>query len=323
MTLWINGIASIPAVYTTVEGDEVYLSSDNLAQLCNDGVGHNFVMNHMEYEVSDVRGVITHLSPAQDGGMYYETVVNDFECESEIIRLREMGKIPNVSILATPSSDATIELNDEHSTPDRPVYSADKWDFHHLSLVSRGACSDADGCGVFGYTVLNSAQGTHIGCPRKRKHMAEDGTPTGGSTNGTPESALMTVLNDRNSEIDTLKLSLSELKDSLSARDAELEELRAFKQAQEEKELEARKAQVDELKNQILQHNPDAQLEGVDDPGALKVALSAYTSGQKGKFKASGKSDEDEKTPGQLAIEAAYAKRQEKFRGFAGMRKQE
>lgn len=310
MVMWISGIASVPGIYTGVGDKKMRLRDTDIAHLAQKANGRNFVMDHAEHDVSDVRGVILSSTATPDGRLYYEALINDYECEYEINRLRDMGKVPNVSVFVQPSEGATITLDAEHSTTDDPVYVASSWDFLHLSLVSRGACSDAEGCGVFDFKLLNSA------CPRKGDAPVSRGKKMTTDANSTPAG---TAAPDFSKELAQLKLELSGLTDSLKAKDAELEQLKSFKAQQEQTLAASQQAELDALKAKILQIDPNAPLDGLDKT-ALGVVLSAYGARPKPSFNSKANSG-DNKTPGQLALQAAYAKRQEKFKGFAGMRK--
>lgn len=320
MTMFLSGIASIPMEYVSEDGMRVYLTEENNKQLASSARGTNFVMNHMELDVEDVRGSNIYGELTEDGRFYYESLIDDYTCEQEIIRLDGVGKIPNVSILAHPTANANITLDEERSTEDAPVYTADDWELLHLSLVSRGECTDKHGCGVLDFRLLNSGVKGSPQCPKTK--VSRSKSMTDGNENGS--DALLNVISERNDEIAELKLKLSGVSDTKETLDNELAELRAYKAEQERIASETRQAEMDAIKTQIKHINPDADLDDVNDISALKLALSAYSASGKPKGKFTGNynsNDTDEPTSGQLALKNAYRAREEKFRGRVGMRK--
>lgn len=301
MTQIISGVALMPDRYMTEGGEYIEIRPIDVVNASAGLTGKPFVTDHIDNKVDDTKGWVYEGVPLSDGkaGVYYQAIVDDFETEGHIERIRGMGQIPNISMWMEPDVDT---ITRETLADGSVVLHADKWSIRHLSLVNKGRCSDEDGCGVLDYRVINSDHPVYKKtCPYSDKgdNLTEEPTKDEKTV-----KELTDVVLKLQSEIDGLKSENESMKQELEDKKLVLSEF-------EQEKTDAEKKEVDDLKALILKEDSEADIDGVDDAASLKVILSAYRTAQTRSTEVDD--DEGNKSDATLRLEKARQARKAKM----------
>jgi len=282
VTIRIDGVATIPNIYKSEGGYDVALRKSDILKISDEYISgtSDVVVNHDDNSFSSTKGKVLSLSTNDNGELKYISSITDDVLETQILKLMEDGETPNVSPQLVPRCDSIHKVTLDDGSD---VYYADEWEFQHLSIVNKGRCDDTQGCGVHSATPIVNSSPIMDG----DEDMSED-------------------------EIEKLKLELEALKAQVAEVEAARKDVELkLTEVETERDSFVQK-EVDELKALILTHNKEAKLDDMNDIGSLKIILGALEDTAKGKAKETG--DEPVKSKATLRLEAAKAKRDEKFK---------
>lgn len=276
MTIRIEGVATVPAIYRSEGGVDVAFRKQDSLKLSQEYISgtSDMVVNHDDQSFSPTKGKLLKLSTNDEGELKFISSITDDTLEEQILKLMEDGGTPNVSPQLVPKCDSISKLTLDDGTD---VYYADEWEIEHLSIVNKGRCDDTQGCGI---------------------HKVE---PMGDK--------------DMSDEMEALKLELEALKTQVAdveaaKTDVELKLSEQLKVVKDERDAFVQR-DVDEIKALILTHNKEAKLDEMNDMSSLKIVLGALEDSAKGKAKEL--SGEPEMSKAGLRLEAAKQKRNEMF----------